>query len=421
MTSPSATQAPSRIPVSDGIYAPPTTRLPRITRISETPLQELLSSVSFLRTLYNPEVRGTRRRKPASTASVEHARTNDSKDGIGNLRSDAFEKSYAIRWLTALLARSDTLSAAGDESEDVMKSKLIESAASLLAACAGTASSGRLTRNFKFGSRLSAAESVRELDGSITVQLTDAPLENGDYGTLGAQTWGAACVLAEMIVESPGKFGIPNICDIKERTLQDTAASGSDKRFRALELGAGTGLVGLATAKLLESQYINSEVYLSDFHPSILANLRANSESNFSVSTSLNTTVHVHVVKLDWEDFAKNEGNSSIQELGSFDFILGADIVYETLHAEWLRICVERLLLRTPQSAFHLLIPLRCTHTTESETIKTVFDNCKGIKSLDSRETRKLGIMHEEHFVCDVDDNGSDEVEYVYYRIGWIV
>ncbi len=81
--------------------------------------------------------------------------------------------------------------------------------------------------------------------GAIQVQLTDVPLENQDFGSVGAQTWGGACVLAEGHRGGSGCFW--------------TARVG---RKRVLELGAGTGLVSITVGKLLEG---NVTVVATDF------------------------------------------------------------------------------------------------------------------------------------------------------------
>lgn len=79
---------------------------------------------------------------------------------------------------------------------------LDEDVSSLLALWPRPALSGRLTRAFTFGSS--------PLKEDMRVTLNDAPMENGDYGmALGAQTWGWVCVMEDMILDDPARFGIP--------------------------------------------------------------------------------------------------------------------------------------------------------------------------------------------------------------------
>ena len=216
--------------------------------------------------IYEPEVRGT-----------WSGGSNISGDEIAlcNIRNDDFERSYAIRWLTSLIGHVEELEqiqlseryTALLECQDSTVETLIANAASLLAACAGTASSGQVTRSYKFSVASSsfsnaslALTSSGYSDGamSISVSLTDVPLENGDYSSVGAQTWGSAVVLSRLILEEPGPaaFGLPLGSIPPESSVElelkqdricecDTTSDNSRaQKFRVLELGAGTGLVG---------------------------------------------------------------------------------------------------------------------------------------------------------------------------------
>jgi hypothetical protein len=112
-----------------------------------------------------------------------------------------------------------------------------------------------------------------------------------------------------------------------------------------------------------------------------------------------------------------------------FDLILGADIVYELRHATWIQSCLKKL-LRKPISdktsaLFHLIIPLRPTHTSESNSIEQVFLPVAGLFDNLSNPTMRLGIISREIIVCDaqgsIRNNPQDqnEVVYAYYKIGW--
>ncbi|EJC98592.1 uncharacterized protein FOMMEDRAFT_136829 [Fomitiporia mediterranea MF3/22] len=364
-------------------------RLPSIKHIQSTPLADLCACIKYLRFLYNPEVRGSRRRKLTSLGTKE----SKTADRLKIIRADAFEQSHAIRWLTALVARGDNLILTELDSE--ARECLVEDAAALLAACAGTASSGPITRSYTFG--------PSPLGEEVSLKLRDAPIENGDYGTVGAQTWGGACVIADMILEDPDRFGLPLYGSRKKM----------GEPFRIIELGAGTGLVGLTVAKLLELRHVRTEIVLSDFHPSILNNLRSNVGSTFpSTNTSC---VDVSVVPLDWSSYSSASADSS---LGTFDLVLGADIVYESTHAVWIKGCLQKLL--QPNAYFHLVIPLRHTHSAESSTVNQVFG--------DSIPDPVFVIVDQEQFSCDahsdtdlrmVHGDRAVEVEYAYYKINW--
>ncbi|KAH6869355.1 hypothetical protein BKA70DRAFT_1491210 [Coprinopsis sp. MPI-PUGE-AT-0042] len=163
---------------------PPTSVLPGIKKIPTTLHDELRKSAEYLRTIYNPPVRGSRRRK-AVRASVHATLSGDTvqksmaagahvtgqergREALDKLRSDTFERNYAIRWLTSVVAYlSGILEEDEDEEQelelddsqmgeekmvkkDIAEEKhtrreterLLADAAALLAICAGTASAG---------------------------------------------------------------------------------------------------------------------------------------------------------------------------------------------------------------------------------------------------------------------------------------
>jgi predicted nicotinamide N-methyase len=108
-------------------------------------------------------------------------------------------------------------------------------------------------------------------------------------------------------------------------------AAGLAPTFRVLEIGSGTGLVGLAAAVVLarlleESASVHRvELILSDFHPDVLANLAHNVDANGALFRD--PRLEVRVEALDW----RTPDESNVK--GVFDVILGSDLVYEEVHA----------------------------------------------------------------------------------------
>lgn len=391
---------------------PPTSQLPSIRQIASYPLKDLSDGVKYLKLIYNPEVRGSRRHRSTVEASEASTSLQDVCH-LNNLRPDTFERSYAIKWLTVLISQAESwhAEAAGTSSlED--RETLIQEAASLLAICSGTAAAGIIVRDFVFTACYSTGSR------KLNVHLTDVPLDNGDYSSVGAQTWGGACVLAETIVENPMRFGL----------LRN---GGPQKDLRILELGAGTGLVSLTVGRLIEHAPLleapRVDIVATDYYPSVLANLGSNVQSNFpasSTSEQVGKAIRISTHSLDWSLFAATSPPSS-PFYKPFDLVLGADIVYEVQHASWIKSCLEMLLRKpTPNESrpgpqFHLVIPLRSTHSVESDTVESVFPNTKEI-SRQKGETMELGITGKETFVCDAGDGlRTDQIEYAYYVIEW--
>ena len=217
-----------------------------------------------------------------------HGRPKSSRidDTLESIRNDAFERSFSIQWLTRFISvysKFDIGVRMGGED-------VLEEAASLLAACAGAAASGHIMRTFEFclphhGRECDPArdnalsQSTCKLDltavtagyiggferysegDNISVVLRDAPLDSSDFSSVGAQTWGGSCVLAEMIAENPDSFGIDIFGETK---LGGNSRTQGRPPFRALELGAGTGLGSLVLGKILERVSMQSG-YGTDF------------------------------------------------------------------------------------------------------------------------------------------------------------
>ncbi|KAI4520301.1 hypothetical protein K525DRAFT_204018 [Schizophyllum commune Loenen D] len=387
------TQAPDRL-------AAPSTRLPAIARISRETPEELSNCVAYLRKIYNPQVRGSSRIRE-SVLDEERVKLtadisiSDDVEAADELRADTFERSFSLRWLNALVVHLSCL-------EEVPE-RTLDDATSLIALCAGPASAGILTRDFSF----SATHPI--LAPSVDVRLTDIPLDNHDFHSVGAQTWGGACVLAEAIAEDPASFGF---------------ALDSPRGLRVLELGAGTGLVGIVAGKVVQGLGTpDAQVVATDFYDSVLQNLASNIRSNLPADGDSGMSFECH--RLDWEAFPRETAPPApLNE--PFDVVLGADIVYEAEHATWIKSCLERLLRKpaehtspqtsdhtTPPSTFHLVIPLRPTFDNESSTIESVFATAPQASGF-------LVIKSKELIMCEAGSGVKGEiVRYAYYRIGW--
>ena len=375
-----------------------------------------------------------------------------------SIRVDAFEQAYVVRWLTALIAQKTTLHGNHDDDDDnddndyvydhghhdqnsaANLESLVESAAALLANCAGAASAGTRTRTYVFC--------------GVRVQLTDLALRNDDFGSVGAQTWGSACVLAEMIAEAPARFGLYGGGTHGGTHRNDNASvfchggtdggGGGQRRgegaaaIRVLELGAGTGLVSLTIAKILETirtygygdnSRRRAEIVASDVYLPALENLRLNIWRNFASTkrdrdhdsgsaAPLGHDLSISAHFLNWE----KEATDPARELEKpfdvpFDEVFGADIVYELEHAAWINACLRRFLGLTGR--FHLVIPLREGFARESATIERVFPRVEDMhRGMEAGPT--LCITQREDITCEGPD-GKGEVEYVHYTIQWAV
>ena len=375
------------------VVLPPTSRLPTIKALSTVPVGQLHEAIQYLQTIYNPEIRSSRRVTHGAYQRGVPAYDGDTTTSWAAIRADAFEHAYAIQWLTALIAQITTTT--HDTDADAME-PLVHSAAALLAICAGAASAGTRTRTFAFGAGA----------GAVRVQLTDVALRNDDFGSVGAQTWGSACVLAEMIAEEPARFGLE-------------FGDGSETVRRVLELGAGTGLVSLTIGKIAAGRGGGVEIVASDVHPLTLENLRMNIENNNFCSDSRDISVSAHF--LDWQEAADPANALAAPFDVPFDEVFGADIVYEVEHAGWINACLRRLVRLTGR--FHLVIPIREKFARESAEIERLFPRAEDMHLVaGARPT--LCITQKESIICeagllDSATGNRGDVEYVHYTIHW--
>ncbi|CAO1638885.1 unnamed protein product [Sympodiomycopsis kandeliae] len=290
---------------------------------------------------------------------------------------ESIERRYAQTWLTRVVAL-DTSKVPDSEQADQLLI-LQDQAASVLAALCGNSASTIQTSRFVFRSKHSRKD--------VTVRIQDSPVT---ADALGNRTWGAAPLLARHLVS---------------HVLRQESQLGN-----VLELGAGTGLVGLAVAAALCHRRADEQgekeescsVELTDYHPHVLKTLQDNVALNHLPSSG---PINCQVAQLDWQavhreesrDASKTEEkeyNSTAQTLPSvngiandlhshwpsiaptseFEIIIAADCIYDPHHPFWIRSVAQRHLSRSiPSSRLLLMSPLRSTHQAEIAAIYDAF------------------------------------------------
>lgn len=159
---------------------------------------------------------------------------------------------------------------------------------------------------------------------------------------------------------------------------------------RILELGSGTGLVGLAAAGTWDIP-----VLLTDL-PAIVPNLRRNVDAN---RAALRSSVDVAV--LDWRDDAARR-----EERDKFDVVLAADPVYSPEHPALVAGMVQAWMKKGPRGRAVVEIPLREGFAREREG----FRECMGARGL---------VVMAEGVEDGFDDWGSGEVQCWWSVWGW--
>jgi protein-lysine N-methyltransferase EEF2KMT len=318
-------------------------------------------------------------------------------EDINVILSDPFERAFAIKWLTGLIARSDIWIAealdeefegCGDSSEE--RNGVIEDAAFLLSSFAGDSDPEPLIRDFSF------PRSGGECP--ICVQLNDGVLLNTDHTSVGLQSWASSIILAERICWEPSSFRF----DLLHRP-----------GVRILELGAGTGLLSIVASRLLPS----AEIIATDYHTDVLANLRSNVSANATGQDKSLISVHT----LDWS----NPPTEDPFFEGSFDMVLAADVIYHQDHARWIKSCAQRYLRRSLDGesyrpVFWLIIPLRSTgrHEGINATVERMFPSAHSARN-PSSDQEELVIQHKEEIARRDGVGRADEGSYELFQICW--
>jgi predicted nicotinamide N-methyase len=231
--------------------------------------------------------------------------------------------------------------------DDAEKELIWETAAQRLSERSGRTGMGSISRTFEIplhqpmNEKPSAAND--DIPESLSITLYEPAMSEDN---LGLKTWAASYLLA------------------KRLPLLRHHITNLDSNMPILELGAGTGLVGLAAAAVF-----SHPVLLTDL-PAILPNLERN-----VVGNSHTLTIHggsAQAAVLDWsEPAALNCGNSSDPKRPhSFQVILSADPIYSPSHPKMLVDTIDRLLSRTAEARVVIELPLREAYRAERQDLK---------------------------------------------------
>ncbi|KAI3629151.1 hypothetical protein CBS9595_000223 [Malassezia furfur] len=287
----------------------------------------------------------------ADDAGDAAADAADAPDAADAAADDAFETHYVQTWLRGAIAWSCQHAP-----------EHVDACAELLVHLAGQSAAGARQCTYRFF----LARAAQADDAVATVHIRDIALTDD---ALGGRTWGAAPYLAR-------------------RLLQHYAAHAPTG---VLELGAGTGLAGLALHAFVRARHGRApRTVLTDHHAVVLHNLAHNAAANADATCT--------VAHLDWQHVYEQEAGaasaytSTAQTLPAandaavrafagvapdarFDVLIAADCIYDVAHAAWIAAVTRRHLARTgaPAPALHLLVPVRPTHTAELQAVYDVF------------------------------------------------
>ena len=239
---------------------------------------------------------------------------------------------------------------------DEDKEAVWESASKRLSERSGRSAMPSLSRAFRIPVPDEGGDTAAMKAACLKIQIHEPSL-TGD--NLGHKTWIASYLLAKRLpvmvlqhfpsIKLLGSFH-------RSKSIDNGAVSlaPKDVRPKILELGAGTGLLGLAAAGLF-----SVEVHLTDL-PFILPNLEHNVRQNRVSAEANGSSITTGV--LDWSENRKTQDQQE-----RCDIILAADSLYAPEHSEWLVETMEHYLRRGAESRIFVELPLRPGSTYPSE------------------------------------------------------
>ncbi|KAI1454534.1 putative methyltransferase-domain-containing protein [Annulohypoxylon moriforme] len=279
---------------------------------------------------------------------------------------ETYQNAARFRREVAAYLSSIVSSSLGWIQDDDEKEALWDEASRRLSERCGRAGMGEITRRWPLENQASSPFELIIREPPIT----------GD--SLGLKTWGSSYLLAQ------------SLDMIAEKSLSHLFQLGhSNQSLDVLELGSGTGLLGMAAAAIWQTN-----VVLTDL-PSIMSNLSFNIEKNRSAIEILGGGVDSGA--LTWGSEEDNADRFS--KKNQFKVVLVADPLYDDDHPELLSSAINDHLMTDKDARAVIMVPQR-----DLVTKKLV------AKFLSCMASSNLAVLEEHALVGqdDWDDEGED-------------
>ncbi|KAK0670759.1 putative methyltransferase-domain-containing protein [Cercophora samala] len=270
----------------------------------------------------------------------------------------AHERKEAIVFLSSIIKSG--LSWLGDDDE---REVVWEEASKRMSERCGRTAMGEIIRNWPFDN---------DEYGSFSLTIREPPL-TGD--SLGLKTWGSSYALAQLLHE----FASGPLVHL---------VRSAQKTDEVLELGSGTGLLGLAAACIWRKT-----VYLTDL-PDIMSNLEHNASLNRALVEERGGKVEA--APLTWGG-SEEEVDPRFRSGKRFELIIVADPLYDDDHPALLASAIDEQLALNPNARVLVMVPQR------DEITKGL---CKTLRAELGKQTSPL-ICHHENIVAGEDDWGD--------------
>ncbi|KAI0151617.1 putative methyltransferase-domain-containing protein [Xylariaceae sp. FL1272] len=285
--------------------------------------------------------------------------TAPSRTALENNESSARTRREVTSYLSSIV--SSGLSWIDDDDQ---KERVWDEASRCLSERCGRAGMGEINRIWPFEKR----------EKPFQLVVREPPI-TGD--SLGHKTWCSSYLMAQLLDEiSTGPFS---------HLLCSTRA----KPAKVLELGSGTGLLGMAAAAMWQTG-----VVLSDL-PIIMTNLNFNIEQNKETIEGLGGRVSSGT--LTWG--TDNGNDAMFIHRNQFDIILAADGIYDDDHPVLLSSAIQSHMHRSSNSRALVMTPIRDQITRDLIARFRLEMDIGGIP---------LTVL-EEHTLIGQDDWGSED------------
>ncbi|KAI1384041.1 putative methyltransferase-domain-containing protein [Hypoxylon trugodes] len=248
-----------------------------------------------------------------------------------------------------------------DEDE---KEALWDEASRRLSERCGRAGMGEITRRWPLETQASSPFELIIREPPIT----------GDC--LGLKTWGSSYLLA-CSLDKIAKESLSHLIQL----------GGLNQSLDVLELGSGTGLLGMAAAAIWQTN-----VVLTDL-PTIVPNLAHNVEKNRSAIETLGGSVDSG--DLTWG--SEDDSAERFAQKNQFKIVLAADPLYDDDHPELLSSAITDHLMKEKDARVVVMVPQRDLTTKRLMT-----------KFVSAMEASSLMIL-EEHILLGQDDWDDDK------------
>lgn len=191
-------------------------------------------------------------------------------------------------------------------------------------------------------------------DNVVDIRITEVPGVSAE--NLGLKTWGAAFILANQI---------------KALEQYTRVYSASTSSLKVLEIGAGTGLSGLAAAVIWRA-----DVVITDL-PSIIPGMQANIVLNANLIA--NSGGRARCGSLDWAQPDKLVGSGHPDfdynaEEHQFEVLLAADTLYSEDHPSLMAQTIFRWLARSKDACFIVCYAQRIAYLDHIRELWTLLE-----------------------------------------------